>query len=46
MNISSLKKPINEKLAKINEALDTLYGSHDTTTFKNCMMLKKILKQS
>ena len=28
MNITvSLKKPANEKLAKINEALDTLYGS-------------------
>ena len=27
MNISEFEKPANEKLAKINEALDTLYGS-------------------
>ena len=26
MNISEFEKPASEKLAKINEALDTLYG--------------------
>ena len=26
MNISEFEKPASEKLAKVNEALDTLYG--------------------
>mgnify|MGYP005728819481 FL=1 len=46
MNISEFEKPANEKLAKINEALDTLYGFrvYDTIDIKKLYDVKKDLK--
>jgi len=46
MNISEFEKPANEKLAKINEALDTLYGFkvYDTIDIKKLYDAKKDLK--
>ena len=46
MNISEFEKPANEKLAKINEALDTLYGFkvYDTIDIKRLYDVKKDLK--
>ena len=46
MNISEFEKPANEKLAKINEALDTLYGFrvYDTIDIKKIYDVKKDLK--
>ena len=45
MNISEFEKPANEKLAKINEALDTLYGFrvYDTIDIKKLYDVKKDL---
>ena len=42
MNISEFEKPANEKLAKINEALDTLYGFrvYDTIDIKKLYFTK------
>ena len=46
MNISEFEKPANEKLAKINEALDTLYGFkvYDAIDIKKLYDVKKDLK--
>ena len=46
MNISEFEKPASEKLAKINEALDTLYGFkvYDTIDIKKLYDVKKDLK--
>ena len=46
MNISEFEKPASEKLAKINEALDTLYGFkvYDTIDIKKLYDAKKDLK--
>jgi len=46
MNISEFEKPANEKLAKINETLDTLYGFkvYDTIDIKQLYNVKKDLK--
>lgn len=46
MNISEFEKPAKEKLAKINEALDTLYGFrvYDTIDIKKLYDVKKDLK--
>jgi len=46
MNISEFEKPANEKLAKINETLDTLYGFkvYDTIDIKRLYDVKKDLK--
>jgi hypothetical protein len=46
MNISEFEKPANEKLAKINETLDTLYGFkvYDTIDIKKLYDVKKDLK--
>ena len=43
MNISEFEKPANEKLAKINEALDTSYGSkvYDTIDIQKLYDAKK-----
>ena len=47
MNISEFEKPANEKLAKINEALDTLYGFrvYDTIDIKKLYDVKKDLEK-
>ena len=47
MNISEFEKPANEKLAKINEALDTLYGFkvYDTIDIKKLYDVKKYIKK-
>ena len=46
MNISEFEKPASEKLAKINETLDTLYGFkvYDTIDIKKLYDVKKDLK--
>ena len=46
MNISEFEKPASEKLAKVNEALDTLYGFkvYDTIDIKRLYDVKKDLK--